>query len=113
MLESIEYRPPTQSQKPNMFSGSIPNAETSVALVETATKCRATAVESPPQAATSHSRALRALVIVSCVVKVFDEMMKSVVAASSPAVASLKSVPSTLETKRNSMSSVAKWRRAS
>ena len=29
MAESIEYRPPTQSQKPNMFAVSIPNLLTS------------------------------------------------------------------------------------
>ena len=96
-----------------MFAGSIPNADTSAALVDTATKCLATAATSPPLLAKSHARALPALVIVSCVVNVFEETTNSVVLASSPAVASMKSVPSTFETKRNSMSSVAKWRRAS
>ena len=43
MAESIEYRPPTQSQNPNMFAVSMPNFETSAAFVETATKCLATA----------------------------------------------------------------------
>ena len=43
MAESIEYRPPTQSQKPNMFAVSIPNSATSSAFVETATKCLAIA----------------------------------------------------------------------
>ena len=41
-----------------------------------------------------------ALVIVSSVVKVFDEMMNSVSSASRSRVASAKSVPSMLETKR-------------
>ena len=43
IAESIEYRPPTQSQKPNMFAVSMPNADTFPAFVETATKCFATA----------------------------------------------------------------------
>jgi hypothetical protein len=43
------------------------------------------------------------LVIVSSVVKVFEEMMNSVSAASRSRVASTKSVPSTLDTKRNVM----------
>ena len=45
--------------------------------------------------------AVCALVIVSRVVKVFDEMMNNVSAASRSRVASAKSVPSMLETKRN------------
>ena len=52
--------------------------------------------------ATSRARVC-ALVIVSSVVKVFDETMKSVSAGSRSRVASAKSVPSTLETKRNVM----------
>ena len=43
IAESIEYRPPTQSQNSNMFAVSMPNLATSAALVETATKCQATA----------------------------------------------------------------------
>ncbi len=43
---------------------------------------------------------MRALVIVSSVVNVFEETMKSVSAGSRSRVASTKSVPSTLETKR-------------
>ena len=42
MAESIEYRPPTQSQNPNMLAVSMPNSETLAAFVETATKCLAT-----------------------------------------------------------------------
>ena len=53
---------------------SIPNFATSVAFVDTATKCLATADSSPPNAASAHSRALRALVSVSSVVNVFDEI---------------------------------------
>ena len=52
----------------------MPNLVTSAALVETATKCFATALSSP-SAARLQSRAVCALVIVSSVVKVFDEMM--------------------------------------
>ena len=39
IAESTEYRPPTQSQKPNMLSVSMPNSSTSFSLVDTATKC--------------------------------------------------------------------------
>ena len=78
----------------------MPKADTSAALVETATKCRATAAGSP-SFASSHSRADRALAMVSCVVNVFDEITKSVSAGSRSRVASTKSVPSTLETNRN------------
>ena len=47
---------------------------------------------------------MRALVIVSSVVKVFEEMTKSVSSGSRSRVFSAKSVPSTLETKRKVMS---------
>ena len=82
IAESIEYRPPTQSQNSNMFAVSIPNFATSSALVETATKCLATAFSSPPSRASSQARAVAALVIVSSVVNVFDETMNSVSAGS-------------------------------
>ena len=52
----------------------------------------------------NQSRALWALVIVSSVVKVFEETMKSVSAGSRSRVASTKSAPSTLETNRNVIS---------
>ena len=58
MAESTEYRPPTQSQKPNMLAGSMPNSATSSALVDTATKCDATDAASPSRSV-SHRRALR------------------------------------------------------
>ena len=87
-----------------MFSVSIPNFATSSALVETAAKCFAIAASSPPRPARAHSRAVRALVIVSSVVKVFEETMNSVWAGSRSRVASAKSVPSMLETKRKSIS---------
>src|SRR4051794_1686304 len=52
-----------------MFSVSIPNSATLLALVETATKCLGIA-RSSPSADSTHSRAERALVIVSSVVNV-------------------------------------------
>ena len=74
--------------------------DTSAALVDSATKCLATAAASPPSAASSQSRAVCALVIVSSVVKVLEATMNSVSAGSRSRIASAKSVPSTLETKR-------------
>ena len=58
-----------------------------------------------PEPASAQARAVCALVIVSRVVKVFDETMNSVSAASRSRVASAKSVPSTLETNRKVMAS--------
>jgi len=49
------------------------------------------------------ARAECALVMVSSVVNVFEETMKSVSSGSRPWTASAKSVPSTLETKRKFM----------
>ena len=83
-----------------MFAVSMPKAFTFSALVETATKCFAIADSSPPSPFSAHSRAELALVIVSSVVKVFDEMMNSVSSALRSTVASTKSAPSTFETKR-------------
>ena len=82
-----------------MFAGSMPNPRTSCSLVDTATKCFATAASSP-SVASVQSRAVRALVMVSRVVNVFDAMMKSVVSGSRSRVASRKSAPSTFETNR-------------
>ena len=86
-----------------MLSVSMPNSATPSALVETATKCLAIASSRPGSRAT-HSRAVCALVIVSSVVKVLEETMKSVSSGSRSRVFSAKSVPSTLETKRKVMS---------
>ena len=105
MAESIEYRPPTQSQNPNMFAVSMPNFATRSALVDTATKCLATA--SSPSEAVIQSRADVALVSVSSVPNVLEEMMNSVSAGFRSRVASTKSVESTLDTNRNVMSRVA------
>ena len=71
--------------------------------LDAATKCRAMDFSSPPRPASAQARAARALVIVSKVVKVFEETMKRVSAASRSRTASARSVPSTLETKRNVM----------
>ena len=81
----------------------MPNSVTPWAFVETATKCFAIAASSP-SACRAHSRAVWALVIVSRVVKVFEQTMNSVSAGSRSRVASTKSVPSTLETKRKRIS---------
>ena len=86
-----------------MLLVSMPNRATSAAFVETATKCRAMAPALPPSPASSQSRALCALVIVSSVVNVFEETMNNVSAGSRSFTASAKSVASTLETKRNAM----------
>jgi hypothetical protein len=86
-----------------MLSASIPNSATSLALVDTATKCFATA-SSEPSLDSAHSRAEWALVIVSSVVKVLEETTNRVSAGSRSRVDSAKSVPSTLETNRKVMS---------
>ena len=78
----------------------MPNSDTFAALVDTATKCLATAFASLPRPASNQSRALWALVIVSSVVKVFEETMNSVSSGSRSRMASAKSVPSTLDTNR-------------
>src|SRR5919197_643215 len=95
-----------------MLAASIPNASTSAALVETATKWRATAASSR-SAASAHSRAVRAFRIVSRVVNVLDETMNRVSTGSRSLVASAKSVPSTFETNRNTRSRRAYARSAS
>ena len=112
IAESIEYRPPTQSQKPNAFAGSMPKAATLSSAVDTATKCRATAAVlassvsaiAPTSTSRRHSqaRARRALVSVSSVPKVFDATMNNVVVGSRSATVSATSVGSMLEMKRTS-----------
>jgi hypothetical protein len=82
-----------------MLAVSMPNFLTASALVETATKWLATAFSSLNWLS-SQVRAEWALVMVSSVVKVFDETMKRVSSALRSCVASTKSVLSTLETKR-------------
>ena len=103
MAESIEYRPPTQSQNPNMLAVSMPNACTLSAVVDTATKWLATA-SSVPSAETTQSRAECALDSVSSVPNVFEEMMKRVSSGLRSRVASTKSVESTFDMKRKVIS---------
>ena len=99
-----------------MFSVSIPNCRDQLRvgrdrdevlcdrlLVATATRSRSRPAPDP-NPASSHSRAERALVIVSTVVNVFELTMNSVSAGSRSRVASTKSVASTFETKRNVIS---------
>ena len=76
----------------------MPNLRTSSVAVDTATKCLGTAASSP-ELASSHARALRAFVSVSCVVKVLLSTMKSVCSGSTSATASDRCVPSTFDTK--------------
>ena len=88
IAESNEYRPPTQSQNPNMLAGSIPN---SVDLVGVG-RDRDEVLARPPRRrraprATTPGRT-RALVMVSSVVNVFDATMNSVVSGSRSRVAS-------------------------
>ena len=78
MAESIEYRPPTQSQNPNMLAVSMPNADTFSALVDTATKWLATASSGTRARRPPSPAPIRALVSVSSVPNVLEEMMKSV-----------------------------------
>ncbi len=103
IAESYEYRPPTQSQNSNMLAGSMPNSRTFSSFVDTATKCRATAASSCSDAS-SQSRAVCALVSVSSVVNVFEQMTNSVSSGSRSRTDSQKSVPSTFDTYRNVMS---------
>ena len=60
-----------------MLAVSMPNSATAFAFVDTATKCFARSAVLP--LVKNHSRATRALINVSCVVKLFDATMKSVV----------------------------------
>ena len=73
-------------------------AVTSRSLVEMATKCFAMAASSFARAR-NHSRADRALAMVSCVVNVFDAIVNSVVAGCSGRSVSARWAPSTFETK--------------
>ena len=76
-----EYLPPTQSQNLNILSALIPNFSTSIRFVETATKWFWTSFSQPPWAR-NHLRAECALAIVSCVVKVLEAIINSVVSGS-------------------------------
>ena len=72
-----EYLPPTQSQKMNIFSASIPKSVTAFSLVDNAIKCFATYLLSFAEFK-NQSLAEKALVMVSCVVKVFDATRNNV-----------------------------------
>ena len=89
----------------NMFSTSMPKRATSWAFVETATKCLAIA-SVDAKLERIQFLALFALVIVSWVVNVFEAMMKSVSAGSSPRSVSQRWNPSTFETKKHLSSGV-------
>ena len=95
--DQSEYRPPTQSQKPNMFPVSIPKSRTFVLLVEMATKCflicsfLASELRNQVFAET-------AFVMVSWVVNVFDAIRKSVVSLLILFNVMARWAPSTLET---------------
>ena len=75
----------------------MPNSATLSSWVETAAKWSPTAASPTPCAI--QARAVLALVIVSSVVKVFDETMNKVRDGSSPRSVSPMSAPSTFETK--------------
>src|ERR1044071_3474332 len=75
-----------------MLVVSMPNFATSAAFVDTATKCFATAPSSP-SVRSAHSRALRAFVMVSRVVNVFEDTMNRVSAASTSRVAATAARP--------------------
>jgi hypothetical protein len=82
-----------------MLAVSMPNPATSLALVDSATKCRATASLPARSLSSSQLRAERALVRVSWVVNVLDATMNSVRSGSRSATVSARWVPSTLDTK--------------
>ena len=110
-LEADRERDRQADRRPQASSGRRPSPRsrtcwpgrcrtraTASALVETATKCLATAASRRALAA-ARPRAEPALVMVSWVVKVLEATMNSVRAGSSPARVSARCAPSTLETK--------------
>ena len=88
IAESIEYRPPTQSQNPNMLAVSMPNFADFRSVRRDRHEMLRDRLFVAAEAASDQSRAVWALVIVSSVVKVFDETMNSVSAGSRSWVAS-------------------------
>merc|ERR1719277_75023 len=78
MADHKLYLPPTQSQNSNIFASSMPNLVTNDLFVLRATKCLATKLGF---LAERRNQVLQvsALVIVSCVVKVFEAMTNRVV----------------------------------
>ena len=89
----------------------MPNFLTSPALVETATKCLATACS--PKASISHLRQVLAFVIVSMVVNVLEETINSVVSGSILFKTSAQAVPSIFEIKKQLISLAQYLRKAS
>ena len=77
-------------------SGAKPNASIAAWLVDTATKWRLTAAS--PSSPTSHSRAEFALLNVSSVVNVFEQITNSVVAGLTCSITSASSTPSMFDT---------------
>ena len=90
-----------------MLAGSMPNSVTPASLVDTATKCLATATSPAPSPSSSHRRAAEALVSVSRVVKVLELTTNSVSAGSRSWVLWYRSTGSMLDTNRKSMAGVA------
>ncbi len=82
-----------------MLAVSIPNSATFSVFVDTATKCSATALSSFSESS-NQSRAVRAFVSVSRVVKVLEQTTKSVSSGSRSRSDSWMSMPSTFETNR-------------
>jgi len=79
----------------------MPNFSTVPLFVDTATKCFATDLSSPPSPFNNQALAVCAFVIVSRVVKVLEETIKRVSVGLRPFTASAKSVPSIFETNLN------------
>mmetsp|Transcript_19906 Transcript_19906/g.52132 ORF Transcript_19906/g.52132 Transcript_19906/m.52132 type:complete len:273 (-) Transcript_19906:100-918(-) len=101
-------RPPTQSQKPKTLAGSMPKAAVLSRAELHATTCWRTMLSlSASMPSVSHLRMVRALSMVSAVVKVLDTMTTRVVSGSRPAVARLKSTGSTFARKRSVRPSAA------
>ena len=82
----------------------MPNFATLLGVGRHGDKVPARRARSSPSLRKLQARAAWALVSVSSVVNVLEQMMNSVSSGSRSRVASTKSVPSTLETKRNVMS---------
>ena len=101
MADHSEKRPPTQSQKPRVRE--MPNSAAASVLVVSATKCwlmlQASCGCGLPPCARNHSRAERALSMVSAVVKDLEAIRNSVFSGRTLRSTCPSSCPSTLETK--------------
>mmetsp|Transcript_38784 Transcript_38784/g.89711 ORF Transcript_38784/g.89711 Transcript_38784/m.89711 type:complete len:201 (+) Transcript_38784:2174-2776(+) len=94
-----EKRPPTQSQKPKTLAESMPNAAVLSKAVEQAITCFAMAAGFP-SSFSNQSLTVRALSMVSAVVKVLEMTTTRVVSAFKPVKARLTSIGSTLARNR-------------